>query len=93
MCHTENKCISDVLFCMNPNKNKMRGSDISKGHHYKIKNFTDSNIAVKLLILGFMPGSVISLIRKSPFGGAYYFEVNGNRIALRKNEAQAIVVD
>lgn len=71
----------------------MRGSDISKGHNYKIKDFTNSNIAVKLLILGFLPGSVISLIRKSPFGGAYYFDVNGNRIALRKNEAEAIVVD
>ena len=70
----------------------MRGADISLGHQYKIKDFTDNNIAVKLLILGFLPGSVISLVRKSPLGGAYYFEVNGNRIALRKNEAEAIVV-
>ena len=77
---------------MNPNKNNMRGSDISEGHRYKIKNFTDTSIAVKLLILGFLPGSMISLIRKSPLGGAYYFDVNGNRIALRKNEAEAIVV-
>ena len=89
---SENKYISDVLFCMNSNKNNMRGSDISKGHNYKIKDFTDNNIAVKLLILGFLPGSLISLVRKSPFGGAYYFNVNGNRIALRKKEAETIVV-
>jgi len=78
---------------MNPNKNKMRGSEILKGHNYKIKDFTNSNIAVKLLILGFLPGTIIYLIRRSPFGGAYYFGVNGNRIALRKNEAEAIVVE
>ncbi len=71
----------------------MRGADIAAGHHYKIKNFSDNQIAVKLLILGFLPGSEISLIRTSPLGGAYYFDVNGNRIALRKNEAQAIIVE
>jgi len=63
------------------------------GESYKIKGFSDDEIAGKLLILGFLPETTITLIRKSPFGGAYYFDVNGNKIALRKVEAEAINVD
>ena len=63
------------------------------GQTYKIKSFNDDDIAGKLLTLGFLPETTFLFVRKSPFGGAYYFELNGTKIALRKNEADAIVVE
>jgi len=71
----------------------MDGLNMKKGESYKIKGFTDDEIANKLLILGFLPGSTISLQRKSPFSGTLYVNIDGNRMALRKNEAAAIIVD
>ena len=60
------------------------------GKSYRIKGFHDEEVAGKLLILGFLPETDIYFVRKSPFGGAYYFDVNGNRIALRREEALSI---
>ena len=65
--------------------------EISKS--YRIKKFSDEEIAGKLLIMGFLPETKILLVRKSPFGRAFYFNVNGNKIALRKEEAEAIIVN
>jgi len=62
------------------------------GKSYRIKGFYDEEVAGKLLILGFLPETEILFVRKSPLGGAYYFDVNGNKIALRKEEALAIKV-
>lgn len=62
------------------------------GKSYRIKGFTDEEIAGKLLTLGFLPETEILFVRKSPFGGAYYFDVEGNKIALRKEEAMVIEV-
>ncbi len=63
------------------------------GQTYKIKSFNDDDIAGKLLTLGFLPETTFLFVRKSPFGGAYYFELNGIRIALRKEEADAIIAE
>ena len=63
------------------------------GKSYKVKSFNDDQIAGKLLTLGFLPETIFHFVRKSPFGGVYYFELNGTRIALRKEEANAILVE
>ena len=63
------------------------------GQYYRIKNFSDEEIAGKLLIMGFLPETEILLVRKSPFGLAFYFDVNGNKIALRKEEVDAIIIN
>ncbi len=63
------------------------------GNTYKIKSFNDDEIAGKLLTFGFLPETNFLFVRKSPFGGAYYFELNGTKMALRKEEAYAIVAE
>ena len=63
------------------------------GNSYRVKSFKDKEIEEKLLVLGFLPHSEFQFIRKSPLGGAYYFSLNGNKIALRKEEANAIIVE
>ena len=57
-------------------------------HHY-----SDEKISSKLISMGMLPGSVIEVIRKAPFGGALYIKVNGFSFALRENEAATIIVE
>jgi Fe2+ transport system protein FeoA len=39
-----------------------------------------------------LPGSTISLMRTSPFGGAYYIKTKNHYVALRSNEAQSVLL-
>jgi Fe2+ transport system protein FeoA len=42
--------------------------------------------------MGVLPGAVIEMVRKSPFGDAFYIKVDGIRLALRNEEAQSILL-
>lgn len=44
------------------------------------------------MAMGLLPGSVISLQRKAPFGGAYYVKAKNHYVALRKNEAENVLL-
>lgn len=44
----------------------------------------------RLLDLGFVPGSVVEVQRKSPLGDPTAFRVSNTTIALRKEESQKI---
>lgn len=43
-----------------------------------------------LLDLGFVPGSRVTAIRRSPFGDPTVYEIRGTMIALRKEQASQI---
>ncbi|MEE3955832.1 ferrous iron transport protein A [Peribacillus frigoritolerans] len=44
----------------------------------------------RLLDLGFVPGAVVEVLRKSPLGDPIAFRVSQTSIALRKEESQKI---
>ncbi len=52
----------------------------------------DAKVRERLLVLGFVPGSLISAVRRAPFGDPTEFEVRGSRISLRKSETQFILI-
>lgn len=58
-----------------------------------VHQFNDEKVSCKLLSMGVLPGSVIEVVRKSPFGGSYYIKVNGYNFALRANELDCILVN
>lgn len=70
----------------------MNSSQISKGVSFEVNGFNDFELSQKLLLMGVLPGSKINMIRKSPLGMTFYFKVDGNYLALRKSEAEAIIV-
>ena len=43
--------------------------------------------------MGLLPGTRIEMIRKSPFGNAYYVKADGVRFALREEEAASILLE
>ena len=57
-----------------------------------VQGFTNDQVASKLMAMGVMPGSRIKLVRKAPFGGGFYVKVDNFNLALRKEEAESIVL-
>jgi ferrous iron transport protein A len=52
---------------------------------------TDS-ISARLLEMGIIPGTSITLIGKAPLGDPLEFELRGYRLSLRKTEAQRVAI-
>jgi len=50
------------------------------------------DLSLRLQEIGFVPGSQINVISKAPFGGPLAIQVKGSTIALRRNEADRILV-
>lgn len=61
-----------------------------KGKVILIKNGV---LACKILTQGIMPEKNIHMIRKSPFGDAFYVKIENFQIGLRKEEADQIIVE
>ena len=57
-----------------------------------VSHFNDSSIGSKLMAMGVLPGSQVRVVRKSPFGGGCYVKVDNFFLALRKEEADSIVL-
>jgi ferrous iron transport protein A len=48
--------------------------------------------ARRLMELGFLPGSVVTAARRSPFGDPHLFQVDGSEIAIRRETAQQLLL-
>ncbi len=58
-----------------------------------IKGFTDDNLSVKLIEMGCLPGTQVSLQLIAPFGDPIAIEVAGYQLSLRKQEASSILIE
>ena len=63
-----------------------------RGKSGKVSHFNDPSIGSKLMAMGVLPGSQVRVVRKSPFGGGCYVKVDNFFLALRKEEADSIVL-
>lgn len=61
----------------------------------RVSGYTSEEIPVKLYELGLLPGAEILLKKRLPFGGPVCIEMTENRnlIALRKSEANSILIE
>jgi len=57
-----------------------------------LQSFSSQMMAPKFLELGCLPGAKISLISVAPFKSTYYFKINKSRFALRKSEAENLIL-
>ncbi len=46
----------------------------------------------KLMNLGILPKTKVTMVRKSPFGGAYYVKIGNYQMAMREDEASTIFI-
>ena len=59
-----------------------------------VRDFSDSVLGSRLMSMGILPGSSITIERIAPFKGGYCLKtLSGAKFALRFKEAQTIIVD
>ena len=74
------------------NANKKSVLDLKIGEVGYVKSFDNLDCACKLLTLGLLPKSRVTVVRKSPLGDALYLQLDGHKIAIRKSEGAAILI-
>jgi ferrous iron transport protein A len=69
-------------------------ADLKEGENGIISEFRDAKLALKLLEMGCLPGTKITLQHKAPLGCPYCITVDeGYELSLRKSEADTIVIN
>ena len=68
-------------------------SDLPPGASGVIERLDDSGpIGLRLLELGFVPGTPVEVVRRAPLGDPTVYAVRGTRFCLRRTEASRILV-
>jgi len=65
---------------------------VSKGAKARILAFDTSDVEMALINLGVIPGAKCRLTNVSPFGGPIAFDINGTKVAMRKQDAKRVWV-
>ena len=50
-------------------------------------------LALRLLEMGFVPGTAVVLVKRAPFGDPLEFQVRGGHVSLRRAEAAQITAE
>jgi ferrous iron transport protein A len=67
-------------------------ADMIPGETAVISGFTDDQISVKLLEMGFLPGTAVRFNFTAPFGDPICVSVSGYDLSLRLEEASSISI-
>jgi len=72
---------------------KVRLSDLKPGQEAIIAEFENSELFLKLMEMGCIPGERVLVEQVAPLGGPISVSVSGYHLSLRINEAETILVD
>ena len=67
-------------------------ADLKKGERGIIVNFTDDELSLKLLEMGCLPGTQVTMTHIAPFVDHIAVKVSGYVLSMRKDEAATIVI-
>ena len=67
-------------------------ADMKPGETAVISGFSDDIFSIKLLEMGFLPGTAVRFNFKAPFGDPVCVSVSGYDLSLRINEASTIII-
>jgi len=67
-------------------------ADLKVGESGIISGFQNSSLTLKLLEMGFLPGSMIKLNFKAPLGDPISIRVSGYNVSIRLDEAAMILI-
>lgn len=73
----------------------MKLSELQQGQKAVITGFEQlsNDVRKKLMVMGLLPQTSVTLIRRAPMGDPLQVEVRGVSLAVRENIAQAISVE
>lgn len=68
-------------------------SDIAPGDSVLIEGFMDEELSLKLMEMGFVPGTLVKIDREAPLGCPVCVTIGGDyQVSLRKSEAATVLV-
>jgi|TARA_B110000967_G_scaffold71470_1_gene73977 ferrous iron transport protein A len=67
-------------------------NDLKRGEKAIILDIVTDFIPLKLIEMGCLPGNTIKLLQLAPFKDPMYLDVNGSRLAIRRETAHHIIV-
>ena len=67
-------------------------ADLKVGESGIISGFWNSSLTLKLLEMGFLPGTMIKLNFKAPLGDPISIRVSGYNVSIRLDEAAMILI-
>lgn len=75
-------------------QSQIKLSQLKPGDKAKIAGYTqnvEKSYKLKLLSLGLIKGTEISIVKTAPLGDPMEIELRGYRLSLRKSEAEAVL--
>jgi len=68
-------------------------ADLQIGEKGIIKDVSSSDIPLKLLEMGCLPGNEVTLLQIAPLSDPLYLNINDSHVAIRKETATLIKID
>lgn len=68
-------------------------SDLKAGQQGRIKGFETSELELKLMEMGCIPGELVTVEKVAPLGDPISIRVAGYSLSLRKDEARQILLE
>ncbi len=70
----------------------LKASEMLERQRGRVCGFSDECFAQKFMCMGVRPGSEVELVRRAAWGKACYFNVDGRKLAVRREEAACLLV-
>ena len=69
-------------------------ADLAKGESSKVVSVRGEDVITRRLMeMGVVPGVAVRMIKSAPFGDPLEINVRGYSLALRRNEAESVVLE
>ncbi|MBC7406802.1 MAG: ferrous iron transport protein A [Arcicella sp.] len=67
-------------------------ADLKIGERGIVVNFIDEGLSLKLLEMGCLPGTQVTMTHIAPFGDPIAVKVSGYILSMRKEEAATVII-
>ena len=67
-------------------------ADLKQGEEGIIDSFSDTEMSLKLMEMGCLPGEKVSVERTAPLGDPIAISISGYLLSVRKDEADTVLV-
>ena len=67
-------------------------AELKQGEEGVINSFSDTEISLKLMEMGCLPGEKVSIERSAPLGDPIAISISGYLLSVRKEEAETVLI-
>jgi ferrous iron transport protein A len=67
-------------------------AELKQGEEGIIDSFSDTEMSLKLMEMGCVPGEKVSVERSAPFGDPIAISISGYLLSVRKEEADTVII-